>query len=295
VRNYMIFYTNGTLTVNGKALNITANADNKTYGQVKTYGAGETAFSTGVGQVKTYGAGETAFSTGVGELVNGDTVTSVTLACADGGPATAVVGSYNIIPSAALGSGLNNYNISYHDGTLTVTPATSATALVSSENPSVLGLDVTFTATVTSVPATTPIGSVQFYTNGVVYDGPKPLSGGVASITLADLPIGYTMVDAVYMPDGNFLGSVDSLEQLVHATPETPNTVGIKDNGDGTVTVSFTGTPYVEYVVQASGNVAAPEWTNISTNMAGADGKWTFTEFQGGHTQRFYRSAIPTP
>ena len=153
---------------------------------------------------------------------------------------------------------------------------------------------MTFTATVTSVPATTtPAGSVQFFTNGVVYDGPKTLSGGVASITLADLPIGYTMVDAVYMPDGNFLGSVDGLDQLVHATPETPETVGIIDNGNGTVTVSFSGTPYVEYVVQASGNVAVPDWSNISTNMAGADGKWTFTEFKGVHALRFYRSAKP--
>ena len=120
---------------------------------------------------------------------------------------------------------------------------------------------------------------------------PKTLSGGVASITLADLPIGYNSVDAVYMPDGNFLGSVDDLDQLVHATPETPETVGIVDNGNGTVTVSFSGTPYVEYVVLASGNVAAPVWDNISTNMAGADGKWTVTESTGGHTQRFYRSA----
>ena len=44
---------------------------------------------------------------------------------------------------------------------------------------------------------------------------------------------------------------------------------------NGTVTVSFSGTPYVEYVVQASDSLVAPLWVNVSTNLAGADGLWT--------------------
>jgi len=190
-----------------------------------------------------------------------------------------------------------NYNslIGLSAGNFVIEKADSATALVSSENPSLEGSNVTFTATVTPVaPATTtPTGSIQFYTNGVACGGPRSLSGGVASITLATLPIGYTTVDATYVSDGNFLGSLDSLEQLVHAIPQTPITAGIKNNGNGTVTVSFTGTPYVEYVVQASSNVAAPVWENVSTNMAGADGQWSFTESKDGYSSRFYRSAIP--
>ena len=61
----------------------------------------------------------------------------------------------------------------------------------------------------------------------------------------------------------------------MHATPQTPITGGIKNNGNGTVTVSFSGTPYVEYVVQASDSLVAPLWVNVSTNLAGADGLWT--------------------
>ena len=53
--------------------------------------------------------------------MNGDRVSSVTLSCADGGPATAVVGSYHLSSSAAVGTGLANYAIHYHDGALTVT------------------------------------------------------------------------------------------------------------------------------------------------------------------------------
>jgi len=165
-----------------KPLNITANADTKTSGQTRTYGPGQRAFSPGAG-----------------ELVNGDTVASVMLACPDGGPASALVGSYHIIASAAVGSGLGNYSISYHDGVLTVQPI----------------------------------------------------------------------------------------------NPVTPVTTAIKNNGDGTVTVSFSGRPNVEYVVQASGDLFAPVWKNVSTNVAGADGRWTFEDSTARQRQRFYRSANP--
>ena len=53
--------------------------------------------------------------------MNGDTVTSVSLSSA-GAAATAAVGSYNIVPSAAVGSGLSNYTINYLNGALTVGP-----------------------------------------------------------------------------------------------------------------------------------------------------------------------------
>jgi hypothetical protein len=105
--NYSISYQNGTLTVNPRALSITANADSKTYGQTRTYGAGSTAFS----------------STG---LQNSESIGSVTITASGGTAANAPVASYDLTPSAATGGTFNpnNYNISYHNGTLTVGPAT---------------------------------------------------------------------------------------------------------------------------------------------------------------------------
>src|SRR5205807_5680725 len=82
---------------------------------------------------KTYGTSftftGTEFSTGMGQLVNGDSVTSVTLSSA-GTPATATVTApgpnYTINISAAVfspaGAG-GNYTVSYHTGTLHVNPA----------------------------------------------------------------------------------------------------------------------------------------------------------------------------
>ncbi len=56
-------------------------------------------------------------------LVNGDSVSGVTLT-SDGAAATAPVSGspYAIVASDAAGSGLDNYTISYADGSLTVIP-----------------------------------------------------------------------------------------------------------------------------------------------------------------------------
>jgi MSHA biogenesis protein MshQ len=105
--NYTITYVNGTLMVNAKALTVTANNASKTYGATLTF-AGTEFTSSG--------------------LVNADTVTSVTLTSA-GAVATATAGSYSIVPSAAVGTGLANYTITYVNGTLTVN-----TVVVSSFN-----------------------------------------------------------------------------------------------------------------------------------------------------------------
>jgi hypothetical protein len=100
--NYNVTKTDGTLTVGRKALTVTAIDRSKTYGDALTLGT-------------------TGFTTGPGQLVNGDTVTGVTLASAGAAATATVAGSpYTITPSAAVGTGLGNYQISYQLGSLTV-------------------------------------------------------------------------------------------------------------------------------------------------------------------------------
>ncbi len=101
--NYTITYVNGTLTVSPASLTITANKTSKTYGTLETFSG--TAFT------------ETGLVT-----ANGDTITGVT-ETSTGTPVSASVGTYPIVPSAATGTGLSNYTISYVNGTLTVNPA----------------------------------------------------------------------------------------------------------------------------------------------------------------------------
>ena len=102
--NYVITYVNGTLTVGGNLLEIKANdrvgTNAKTYGDTITFSGKE--FNV------------------VG-LQGTDKVDSVTLTSM-GASANAPVGTYQIIPSAAVGQGLSNYVIIYSTGQMAVTP-----------------------------------------------------------------------------------------------------------------------------------------------------------------------------
>ena len=98
--NYTIIYHAGKLSVNAKALEVTAADRTKTYGDTATF-AGTEFTASG--------------------LVNGDTVDGVTLTSA-GAVATATVAGapYDIVPSGAVGTGLDNYAITYQAGTLSL-------------------------------------------------------------------------------------------------------------------------------------------------------------------------------
>jgi len=91
-------------------LTVTAGNQRKTYGQTLVFGSEATQFT----------------SSG---LQNGETIGSVTLACAGGDPAAAVA-SYPITPGAATGGTFSagNYTIGYVPGTLTVIAAYDAWA-----------------------------------------------------------------------------------------------------------------------------------------------------------------------
>ncbi len=102
--NYDISYVNGSLTVEARDLTITAADKTKTYGDTVVFD-------------ETTPSGD--FS--VAGLVNTDTVDSITLTSAGAAATATVAGSpYTIVPSAAVGTGLANYDIAYVNGSLTV-------------------------------------------------------------------------------------------------------------------------------------------------------------------------------
>ncbi|MBU3642299.1 MBG domain-containing protein, partial [Polynucleobacter sp. Fuers-14] len=109
--NYSFTYANGTLTINPKALTITAADQSTTYGTALVLGTNNT--------------GATRY-TATG-LVNSDTVTAVALAQNSNTtvPATQGAGTYSgstngILVSGATGTGLANYTITYVPSTLTI-------------------------------------------------------------------------------------------------------------------------------------------------------------------------------
>ena len=147
--NYTISYVAGTLAVTAASLTITADNQTKTYGEAFTFGGSDFTISG---------------------LVNGDTVTGVTLTSV-GAQATAVASGspYAITASGATGSGLSNYNITYASGTLTVEPA-----------------PLTITANNASMVAGQPIPTFSAkYSGFVLGQGPGVLSGSLAFNTPA--------------------------------------------------------------------------------------------------------------
>ncbi len=108
--NYTVTQPAGlSANLTARGLTITADNQSKTYGQTLTFASGSTQFT----------------SSG---LQNGETIGSVTLACAGGG-AAAGVAPYPITPGAATGGTFTaaNYTIGYVPGTLTVKPIDPAT------------------------------------------------------------------------------------------------------------------------------------------------------------------------
>ncbi|MFA4994238.1 MAG: YDG domain-containing protein [Bdellovibrionales bacterium] len=103
--NYSITYTTGTLTVNTAPLTIRANNRSKTYGSTLTMGTTEYTITSGT-------------------LYNGNTVTGATLT-SSGAASSATVGTYTITPSAATGTGLSNYAITYTNATTGLTVNTA--------------------------------------------------------------------------------------------------------------------------------------------------------------------------
>jgi hypothetical protein len=110
--NYNLLYVAGKLTVNAKPLTITANNQTKILGEIVTFSGTEYTVDGLV-------------------IANGDSVTSVTLT-SNGALASAGIGEYQIVPSNAVGSGLDNYTITYVNGILDVNYAPEGTMCLGS-------------------------------------------------------------------------------------------------------------------------------------------------------------------
>ena len=205
----------GSLTNNPQVVNkgattvtLTSSQNPSALGQAITFtatvsGGGGTATGT-----VTFLDGGT--SIGTGTLSGGvATLTTSTLAAGNHTITANYSGDSNF--SASTGSLANNPQVVNKPGT-TVT-------LTSSQNPSVFGHAITFTATV-SGSGGTPTGTVTFLDGGTSI-GTGTLSGGVATLTTSTLAVGNHTITATYSGDSNFgagTGSLTNNPQVVNST-----------------------------------------------------------------------------
>jgi len=104
----------------------------------------------------------------------------------------------------------------------------TATALVSSVNPSTYGQQVIFTATVTSTSGT-PQGTVTFTANNK-FLGTVKLISGTAILGVSSLNTGSTPILATYAGSNLFHGSTGTVVQVVNGVPTTTTITGSTPN-----------------------------------------------------------------
>jgi hypothetical protein len=263
-------FATATLSVTPATLTITANNESKLYG---------TSF-TPVGSSQFTSSG----------LVNGDTVTSVTLS-SSGYAATATIGTYDIAPSAAIGSGLGNYTIGYVDGTIAVAPAkpivaTAATTSVSttsatlnaSVNPD--GSTTTAVFQYSTSPAFTPtvassIGSGLGDPFGVALDG----SGDVFVADTGNNAVEEVLPNGTVTPIGSGFSApygvaVDAAGDVFVADTGNSALEEVMPNGSVTTIDSGNEYPY-DIAVDAAGDLFVVGYGNDAVDEVMPDGTIT--------------------
>jgi hypothetical protein len=291
--NYIITYSNGTLTLLAAPLTITANSTNKNYGTTLSFAGTEFTAS--------------------GTLYNGDKVNSVTLTSA-GAAGTATVippgPTYPIIPSAAMGSGLGNYIISYTNGTLTVLAAQVPASITAADK----YFDGTTNATITSctipgrvnsddVGCSVPAGNANFASANA--SAMKQLVTAT-NITLTGTTAGnYVLTSttatayAFIKPDQTSTAVVSSLNpaqygQAVTFTATVSNTSGTGVTPTGSVQFVVDGANFGSPVALVNGTAASASTTlgvsgsphSVTANYINADGNFATSSgsLAGGQT-----------
>src|SRR5205823_2577713 len=120
--------TNKTVSVSGIAISGSAAANYQLTSMTAATSADITPAPltvSGDDQSRSYGAANPTLTASLSGFVGGEDSSVAAV--------SAPVGSYDIVPSAASGSGVSNYSISYHNGSLTVGRAT-VIASITAEN-----------------------------------------------------------------------------------------------------------------------------------------------------------------
>ncbi|MBI3409430.1 MAG: Ig-like domain repeat protein [Planctomycetes bacterium] len=203
------------LVQEGTAVTIFGAPNSSIFGQLVTFTATVTAVDAGAGVpvgAVTFMDGTTALATVLLDGFGQATYTTGAL----------TAGSHTITVAFAGAAGWLD---SSNSTTQEVNKASTATAVVSSDHPSVFGQFVTFTATVAAVApgAGVPVGVVTFK-DGAITIGAAILDGnGQATFTISSLLVGSHSITAVYGGGDNFIDSASGsiTQTVIKATTTT--------------------------------------------------------------------------
>jgi gliding motility-associated-like protein len=267
--NYTFTYVAGTLTV-GKAT-LTVTADNSS---------------------KVYGAANPAFTVSYSGFMNGDTKTNLTTQATVSTSATTAspVGSYDLVPAGAASS---NYNFTYVNGTLNVTPAgllitannqtkaygagippftANFSGFVNGDNSNTaLSTQPTLTTTAT---ASSPIGTYPITASGAVAANytityaPGTLTVGQANLVITPDPISKVYGAAIPTLTASYSGFANGDTPASLTTQPTLSTTATASSPIGTYLITATGASSPNYnITYNTGNLTVtPATLTITAN-----------------------------
>ena len=222
-----------TVGLDAVTMTLASSSNPSTYGSSVTFTAVVSTAAPGgtaTGTV-TFNAGSTALGTGT---LDGTGTATFSTSSLPGG-STSITAVYGGDSTHASGSSAALLQV--------VNPAASSVALSSSENPSIFGQSVTFTANVTSSVAGTLTGTVNFIDGSTLLGGVTLTASGTVTYSTTALAVGSHAITAVYSGDSNYATSTSTtVTQVVNQATTSSVVVSSANPSSLGATVIFTDT-----------------------------------------------------
>jgi hypothetical protein len=248
--NYTVSSTNGTLTVTATTLTVTANNASRAYG-----------------------AANPAFTGTITGIQNGDNITATYATTAT---VTSPVGTYPIVPSLVdPGNKLTNYNVTMHNGILTVT-SSSALSVLSIVPSGHTNMVITWTSVSNSVYQVQYKASLAS-TNWISLTPEVTATGSTASYT--DHPAGASQRYYRILLVSTSPVMAPVIQTLVGA-------------GTTNVVITWSAVSNQTYHLQYKTNLSSAAWSDLSPNVTATGSTASFTDHPVGARQRFYHVAL---
>ncbi|MGB7746140.1 MAG: YDG domain-containing protein [Verrucomicrobiia bacterium] len=221
-------------------------------------------------------------------LTNGVAFNSQTLS---GGTATSA--STTLLPRGT------NLITAQYSGTANYSPSTNTLNQVVTNNPPTADPAVYYR--LVGFPLTIPVANLA--TNWNDLDGDPLALAGVSAPSTNGGTVTYDSTN-IYYNDGNNVtdrfgytisdGQGGTTNGIVTVLMAQQSISGVTVNGNGGMILDFTGIPGGTYWVETTTNLTSLAiWTPVSTNMAGTNGLWQFTDtYATNFSQRFYRTQL---
>jgi hypothetical protein len=223
-------------------------------------------------QSRDYGAANPMLTYSFSGFVNGDTPAVVS--GAPGLSTTATPASTPNVYAITIDANTltaDDYRFNLVNGSLTISQATTVTAVTANNGSPTVGQPITFTATVTPASGGGRTGTVQFQIDGGDVGDPVAIIGDTASYTTAALTAGSHWIVAVYSGDNNFMGSTSpAFDMAIANLPPIPvaQVLAFTQQPSSTTAGDAIAPAITVSVEDSSGDVVTTDTSTVTLSIA---------------------------